>query len=147
MSGWASAIRVGLAAVFGLAVGVEGLYTNQMRSPGEDGFITGVVIGVVLILLGLLIFYSQLRYEKKLGLTTTLNGIGESASVGGRMLLGLGSLFIGLGHVAFAVSAIYIVAALISISSHEVASGIPLAVGLFGGAFCYLLGDAFRTAG
>lgn len=147
MTGWVSKIRLGLAAIFGLAVGAEGIYTAQMRSVGEKGFVTGMMLGVVLILLGLLIFYSQLRYEKKLGLRAMSNGIGESPSVGGRMLLGLGSLFIGLGHVAFAVSAIYFIVALISISSHGGASGIPLAVGLFGGAFCYLLGDAFKKAG
>ena len=57
MSGWARAIRLGLAAIFGLAVGAESIYTAQSRSSEQEGFIAGILVGVVLSLVGLLILF------------------------------------------------------------------------------------------
>jgi hypothetical protein len=147
MTSWARPIRLGLAAIFGLAVGAEGIYTSQNRSSGQEGFVAGIVIGFVLSLVGVLIFYSQLRYENKLGRATAGNGIGQSDALGSRVLVGVGSFFIGLGHLAFVASALYLAVVAFSMYSGGGVSGIPLAVGLFGGAFCYLIGDAFKKSG
>ena len=148
MTGWARAIRLGLAAIFGLAVCAEGIYTAQTRSSEQEGFIAGIIIGVVLSLVGLLIFYSQLRYEnKKLGFVAVGNGIGKCDALGSKVLIGIGSFLIGLGHLALAASAVYLIAVVFRMVLGGEASGIPLEVGLFGGAFCYLLGDAFKKSG
>jgi predicted tellurium resistance membrane protein TerC len=67
--------------------------------------------------------------------------------LGSKVLVGIGSFLIGLGHLALVASAVYLIAVVFKMLSGGEASGIPLGVGIFGGAFCYLLGDAFKKSG
>jgi hypothetical protein len=150
MAAWAKIARLSLAGIFGLAVIAEGIYTAQSRSPGEPGFVPGIIFGLVLSVFGLLIYYSQHRYEKKqLGqsepkqmqsIKIPSDGWGSSA------LMLLGTILVGLAKLIFVISAVYFIIALFALNSGKEASGIPLAMGIFGGGFFYLLGDTFKKS-
>ena len=147
MVNWARAIRLGLAAVFGLAVFVLSL--NWFFSHGNTDLasITAGLLSVV----GLLIFLSQWRYENKLGLATVGNTIGESGVLNGRksrglgsVFLGLGYLFLGLGVLALSVSVLYYVGGVLHLNSGKDPSWVA---GIMVGAFFLLLARGFKQSG
>lgn len=147
MAEWKKHIRLVLAAIFGFAVMAEGVYTAQMRSSGEDGYVGGMIFGLVLCLVGALIFYSQVRYERKQVVTLCNARLVQSDSWGSIALSGIGAVLIAMGNVVLVATAIYFVVLAYSLYSGKEASGIPLAIGLFGGAFCYLVGDSLKKSG
>ena len=146
MNRWTRVFRLGLAAIFGLAavaLGIRGVYS---RSSEQEGFVSGIIFSIIFMLAGLLIFYSQWRYENKLIGSTASDGVEQLDAMGSGILVGVGSLLIGLGHLAFVASALYLVVVAFSGYSGGGASGIPLVAGIFGGALCYFIGDAFKKS-
>jgi hypothetical protein len=148
MANWARAIRLGLAAVFGLAVFVLGLrmclFSHAITNVGR-------ITGGLLSLVGLLIFHSQWRYENKLCLANVGNRVGESGVLRGRksrdlgsIFLGLGYLFLGLGYLLLSVSVLYYAGGVLHMNSGKDDSWVA---GIMVGAFFLLLGRGFKNSG
>jgi hypothetical protein len=147
MNRWTRVFRLGLAAILGLAAVALGISGAFSRSSDQEGFVSGIIFSIIYMLAGSLIFYSQWRYENKLTGSTAKDVVGHLDAVGSGVLVRIGSLLVGLGHVAFGASALYLVLVAYSMYSGGGASGIPLVAGIFGGTLCYFIGDAFKKSG
>lgn len=100
MADWKKHVRLVLAAIFGFAVMAEGVYTAQMRSSGETGYVGAMIFGLVLCFVGARIVYSQVRYERK-QVVTSCNARPVQKYTGvASLAIGIAGLLISCGLVS-----------------------------------------------